>query len=249
MYRIALPPYLNSVPFHHLIDRNKVQVDFRTPQQLSERIHDYDLMLMPVVELFAHPELRVWQRYGIGCRGAVESVCVFYEGKLENVKKLKLCAESRTSNQLLKLLLNHKQIKAETLLDAENFDAELIIGDLALLNTSFFSQKMDLGKEWLAWTGLPFLFAAWTTPQKSLPKDLTDILETAFKQFFKNFKVNLKQLVETDGWNAHLIERYFSQCIRYDFDQDMEKGLRLFYQYLSQENDLPKWELIQVEIN
>ena len=44
---------------------------------------------------------------------------------------------------------------------ADQADAELVIGDSALLLGAGPETRLDLAEEWKRWTGLPFVFAAW----------------------------------------------------------------------------------------
>ena len=86
-----------------------------------------------------------------------------------------LSASSRTSVLLLELFCRHRwsiaprfaTARAEAV-DLESLsglphDAVLVIGDAALMLDARhgYSHKVDLGAEWKAWTGLPFVFAVW----------------------------------------------------------------------------------------
>jgi chorismate dehydratase len=84
-------------------------------------------------------------------------------------------ASSRTSVLLLELLCRHRwgiapqfaTVRAEApdlaSLTALPHEAVLVIGDAALhLSTqAVYPVRVDLGEEWKAWTGLPFVFAVW----------------------------------------------------------------------------------------
>jgi chorismate dehydratase len=123
----------------------------------------------------------------ITCDGPVHSVALFSKRPIEDLSgcTVLLSASSRTSVLLLELLCRHRwnirpqfaAARAEAP-DLSNLaqlphEAVLVIGDAALhLSTqSAYPVRVDLGSEWKAWTGLPFVFAVWaarrdTTPSK-----------------------------------------------------------------------------------
>jgi chorismate dehydratase len=86
-----------------------------------------------------------------------------------------LSASSRTSVLLLELFCRHRwgirphfaTARAEAgdleSLQGLPHDAVLVIGDAALMLGSrhSYQERVDLGSEWKAWTGLPFVFAVW----------------------------------------------------------------------------------------
>jgi len=92
-----------------------------------------------------------------------------------------LTASSRTSVGLLELLCRDRwhvaprfaQARAEANdLDALArlpHEAVLVIGDAALLLAArgLYAHRYDLGAEWKAWTGLPFVFAVWAARRQA----------------------------------------------------------------------------------
>src|SRR5262249_42972395 len=83
-----------------------------------------------------------------------------------------LDTSSRTSVALIQVLCRHKyRIRPEFVphgpdvaVMIRDYDAGLLIGDPALEADSgqLGATKIDLGSEWTAMTGLPFVYAAWT---------------------------------------------------------------------------------------
>ena len=109
---------------------------------------------------------------GIGSRGPVASVALFSRVPLEDIRRIALDSSSRTSVALVKVLCRHRfHIAPEFAshgphLDVmtRDSDAALLIGDPALEadHEALGLLKIDLGAEWTAMTGLPFVYAAWT---------------------------------------------------------------------------------------
>jgi chorismate dehydratase len=93
--------------------------------------------------------------------------------------------EASTASWLLDVLLRVKyqvQPAAYGPLQAPH-DAFLLIGNQGLrqrLGVSGFPHTYDLGAEWHAWTGLPFVFARWMVRQDVSPRDLALLDETLY---------------------------------------------------------------------
>lgn len=128
----------------------------------------------------------------ISCDGPVRSVMLFSRQPAERLDgaRVLVSRSSMTSVALLDLLfanvwMAHPQfIPADTEIadlahpgpgGHDPHDARLIIGDAALLLSSGASDiaagyphAYDLGAEWKAWTGLPFVFAVWVA-QRATP--------------------------------------------------------------------------------
>src|SRR6185436_11002092 len=60
-------------------------------------------------------------------------------------------------------------------------DAALIIGDVALFldHAAAGVRKIDLGEEWTAMTGLPFVYACWTGWPEALTRRNVELLQRA----------------------------------------------------------------------
>jgi len=91
--------------------------------------------------------------------------------------------ETSTSVRILKLLLEQRYgVKdARWTTPGAEADAVLLIGDEALRQRgrpSRFACCTDLGTEWVEWTGLPAVFAAWVI-RRRLDEDTRTTLTTA----------------------------------------------------------------------
>jgi chorismate dehydratase len=131
----------------------------------------------------------------ISCDGPVRSVMLFSHEPAESLdgKRVLVSRSSMTSVHLLELLFEHVwrahpvfvpgDAEADSIGkdDPSEVAARLVIGDAALMLQSaehplaqahggFYQHVYDLGAEWKAWTGLPFVFAVWVA-QRSTPVD------------------------------------------------------------------------------
>jgi chorismate dehydratase len=74
--RFGAVQYLNTKPLVHGLAGAGIELAFDLPSRLADRLTagHLDVALIPVVELFRHPEHRLVSDACIGCRGAVMSV-------------------------------------------------------------------------------------------------------------------------------------------------------------------------------
>ena len=168
--RLGVVPYLNVSPLIFGLDQDgDFQLVREVPSKLADRLHagEVDLGMIPSVE-YAAGEYAIVPGVGICSRGPVQSVNLFHRCALRDVRRIALDSSSRTSVALLRVLLRERfflQPEYVTLPPPvgpmlESADAALVIGDPAL----YFEgdgNRLDLGKEWTEWTGLPFVWAFW----------------------------------------------------------------------------------------
>jgi len=161
---------------NHLVSEGKLDVSVVSAVEYARDSRRYLLL----------PDL------AISCDGPVRSVMLFSSRPAEELgrERVLVSASSMTSVALLELLFEHVwQARPEFVRgDAEHGDAEhgdddagecvarLVIGDAALVladkrrrsGNGRYPYAYDLGQEWKAWTGLPFVFAVWVA-QRSTP--------------------------------------------------------------------------------
>ena len=149
------------------------------PSRLAQMLKDdeIDIGLIPVAAIPELPSYHIIGNYCIGTEGEIASVGLFSEVPMKEIKKIYLDYQSRSSVELLKWLMTESWgIKPEIVqAEDENYRREikgttagLVIGDRALEQRKISTFIYDLGSEWRAITGLPFVFAAWVST-KPLP--------------------------------------------------------------------------------
>lgn len=172
--RIGCVPYLNARP---LVRGIEDRTAFDVPSLLADRFvgGDYDVALIPVFEAFRLPDAAIVDGVSIACLGAVRSVLLAHREPLAATAEIVLDPASRTSANLLRVLLAGRFHLAPRLVSssADPLAARLIIGDPALA----FQDRhppgwhiLDLGQAWHEWTGLPFVFAVWALRQGTAPQ-------------------------------------------------------------------------------
>ena len=180
--------YLNTKPliygFEQGMMKDEIELVIDYPANIADALiaGKIDIGLIPVAVLPQMKEYYIIGDYCIGCDGPVASVCLFSEVPLDQIETVLLDYQSRTSVLLVKILLKEYWKINPVLISAnagyENSvtgtTAAVIIGDRALKKRIESNYTFDLGQYWKAYTGLPFLFAAWVSRKPLTEKFIFD---------------------------------------------------------------------------
>ncbi len=241
--KISAVSYLNTKPFIYGIYRSElaelVDLQLDIPSECARKLAagEVDMALAPVAVLPEIPEPHVVSDYCIGAEGAVKTVCLFSEKPLGEVRRVYLDFHSKTSVELTRLLCReHWKIAPELLPAPPDFlekiggdTAALVIGDRAIGLENRFEFVEDLGEAWSAWSGLPFVFAAWVS-RRPLPGEFLEKFNAGLRLGIESLPELLKILPAMPGFD---VEDYFRRCIRYDLDEAKWAGMNLFLEKIS----------------
>ena len=244
---IARIPYLNSEPFYALwADAPGTTVDL-PPRALGEaaRAGLADAGLMAAADWFTlDPMFERVGNLGITCRGAVDSVLLFARRPFEELDgaTVDLTEHSQTSVALTRILLAqryglrdvHYRRRAVESGAPPTGDAWLLIGDAALAarRAGPGAHVLDLGQAWLAWTGLPFVYAVWAV-RAALPLEerarLAAFLEASLAAGEADLPgIAARYAAHAPGLgDAAFLARYLA-AFRYRLGPDEERGLDRF---------------------
>ncbi len=198
---------------------------------------EIDIGLVPVAIIPRLQEAHIITDYCIGAVGRVESVGIFSEVPLEQVGKLILDYQSRTSVNLARILLKEywkKEVEIEQAKEdyrhlIKGTTAAVVIGDRALTQQKISAYYYDLSEAWQQHTGLPFVFAAWVA-NKPVDVDFEDAFNRANAYGIQHIDEVVDGLVFAD----YDLKKYYTQNISYTLDEAKRKGLDLFLQKLTQ---------------
>lgn len=147
----------------------ELTVDY--PAKIAGQLIDgtVDVGLVPVAIIPKLKESHIISDFCIGAESPVASVCLFSEVPLQEIKRIYLDYQSRTSVALLKILVReYWKLDVELVETADAYeglikrtDAGLVIGDRALRQRLVSPFIYDLAEHWIRFTSLPFVFAAW----------------------------------------------------------------------------------------
>ncbi len=239
--RVGAVSYLNTKPLVYGFEQGMMKDEITLINDYPARIasmllnEEIDVGLVPVAII---PEMEEWfiiSDYCIGTEGEVASVCLFSEVPLHNVETVLLDYQSRTSVALAKVLLReYWKITPEFIHAREDFrdhikgtTAGLVIGDRALQQRSISPYVYDLGAAWKDYTGLPFIFAAWISNKK---------LDAGFIQSFNKATQtgldHIDEIVRQNLYEWFNLEKYYTQYISYNLDDEKRNGMNLFLEKL-----------------
>ncbi len=236
--KIALVEYFNTLPFYDALLHDK-SIDEenllnRNPGECAALFYSgqAELALIPVVPFLLNGNAKLITNYCIGTEGEVRTVCLMSKVPLNEIKHVCLDSHSRTSVQLFHLLSKgfwnispeHSVVSVNEL-NLQEHDAILMIGDKVFKNENRFRYTYDLGKEWLKWTGLPFVFAVWVC-KNHLSSAIEVRLNSIFERSFENLPILLKEY-EQDNQSFDL-ENYYEKNISFNFDEKKKMALKRF---------------------
>jgi chorismate dehydratase len=195
------------------------------PTELIRRLRlgELDAALVSSVEAVRQPGYRVAKGLGIACKREIRSVRAFRRPGVP-IRSVGLDQSSATSVALLRLLLArvHQAAVASDVQFAtiaptlqphgSPHDLVLLIGDTGLAAEAGGREVWDLGREWVRWTGLPFVFALWVLHPQSDPEVVLPVLHRA--------RARGRGLGPVDGTHG---------AAHYDLDADDQRGVHRFW--------------------
>lgn len=218
---------------------DRIELIENYPSEIAKMLlnNEIDIGLVPVAILPQLKESYILTDYCIGAEQEVASVAMFSEVPIENIETVLLDYQSRTSVNLAKILLKEYWKKEVVLQDAkEDFRshikgnvAGIVIGDRALEQKNISPYMYDLAANWISFTGLPFVFAAWIA-NKPISEDFEDAFNRA-----NAYGINhIDEVVAEQQNTAYDLKKYYTENISYQLTANKRKGLALFLEKLSQ---------------
>ena len=241
--RVGAVSYLNTKPliygFEHGMMAESVELKIDFPSKIAGMLleDEIDVGLIPVAIIPEMKEHYIISDYCISCDGAVASVGLFSDVPLNKIEKILLDYQSRTSVELLKILVKDywnidpviEMTVGEYQSKISGTTAALIIGDRALEQRKVSPYIFDLGLEWKKFTGLPFVFAAWVS-NKKLDSKFTDAFNKA-NAFGLN---NLDLVLRENPFDTFDLGDYYTKYINYKLDDNKLYALKNFMEKLQQ---------------
>ncbi|MDB5011051.1 MAG: radical protein [Mucilaginibacter sp.] len=240
--KISAVNYTNTKPFLYGIQHtdiiNQIDLSLDIPADCAQKLIDdkVDIGLIPVAATLNLPYWEIVATYCIGATGPVNSVFIFSNCAIEDVKHIQLDPESRSSNNLAKVLLkNFWKIAPEQITNADDYSfsidphtAFVQIGDRTFGKTKKYPFVYDLAGEWQKLTGLPFVFAAWIA-NKPIPVAFVEEFNTSLKYGLDHRAEVLKELPPRSDFD---MEDYLMHKLDFILNEDKKKALYLFLEYI-----------------
>jgi chorismate dehydratase len=240
--RISAVSYTNTKPFlyglQHSAISDKIELSLDNPSDCAQKLIDdvVDIGLIPVAATLSLPQWEIVSAYCIGAVGAVNSVFIFSNCDIKDVRQVQLDPQSRSSNNLARVLLkNFWKVQPELITDAPDYSAStdsqtafVQIGDRTFGKKGQYPFVYDLAEEWQKFTGLPMTFAAWIA-NKPIPADFIQEFDRALKYGLDHRPELLKVLPQRTDFD---LEDYLMHKLDFDLTDDKKKALYLFLDYI-----------------
>lgn len=266
--RLGRIPYINCYPVYGAIDRGLVtcpaDIVTGTAADLNDLLAagELDLSVVSAVEYARDAAAyHLLPDLAISCDGPVHSVKLFATRPVEELDGATVLrtSSSRTSVLLLELLCRHRwrvaprfaTVRAEPsdLAALEGFphDAVLVIGDAALVLAASdrYPVQVDLGAEWKAWTGLPFVFAVWAARREADQRRVRAVHERLLAS--RAWGLDHLDLLADQAWAttgvARQVCRDYLGDLDYGFSYRHLAGLTDFFRRLAADGLVPDGSL------
>ncbi|MGY4384323.1 chorismate dehydratase [Pedobacter sp. UYP24] len=236
-FKISAVAYTNTKPFIYGISHSdiasKIELSLDIPSDCAAKLIDgqVDIGLIPVAAIPNVPNANIVASYCIGSVGAVNSVFIFSNVPVHEIKTLRLDSHSRTSNNLAKVLLKfYWQNDVDYITDIDTLtDAIVLIGDRTFGKKDSYSFAYDMGEEWMNFTGLPFVYAAWVA-NRTIPDEFISEFNKALALGLSYRKELLKELPVYQGFD---LEDYLFNKLDFELTDKKKEALQLFLSYIS----------------
>ena len=240
--KISAVSYTNTQPFiyglRHTGIINKIDLSLDIPSDCAQKLIDnqVDIGLIPVAAIINLPHWEIISDYCIGANGPVNSVFLFSNCDVQEIKTLQLDPESRSSNNLARVLLkNYWETNPKLVINAADYGqsadpytAYVQIGDRTFGKKEKYKYVYDLAGVWKTFTGLPFMFAAWVA-NKPIPQQFMDEFNQSLKYGLDNRAAVINGLPHRNDFD---LEDYLMHKLDFSLTTGKREALDLFINYI-----------------
>jgi predicted solute-binding protein len=218
-----------------------ITLRFDVPSRCARLLADgeIDLGMVPSITYLDRPGDRIVPGVCIGSEGPVTSVALFTRRPRREIRTIALDASSRTSATLTRVLCAKRFEIGPTFVTHDpdltamlaRADAALLIGDPALFvdHQALGAEKIDLGSEWTAMTGLPFVWAFWSGRADAADARVVRALQDAATAGAADTDALADAYCEGDPARQAIARRYLRESIKCAMTDRAIDGLRLYY--------------------
>jgi len=240
--RISAVKYANTYPFIYGLKESgfekRVTLETDHPADCASKLinNTVDIGLIPVAALPLLKEYHIISDYCIGANGNVRTVMLLSNCPFGNIKNIYLDYRSRSSVNLTKVLAKNswkrefRWINTTKEFDFINIDldeAVVLIGDQCFEFENSFRYKIDLAMEWKKFSGLPFVFACWTS-NKQIDNTFINEFNEALKLGVNNIDGVVEMFGNTGAITGKTLKTYLIENIDFNFNEEKKAGLKLF---------------------
>ncbi len=246
--RISAVKYANTYPFiYGLLEsgfEKRVVLETDHPADCAAKLISgrVDIGLIPVAALPLVKDHHIISDYCIGANGNVRTVMLLSNSPFEEIRNIYLDYRSLSSVNLTKVLAKNSwkrkfnwmnTSKAFDFLNISLNEAVVLIGDQCFEFENSFRYKIDLAMEWKKFSGLPFVFACWTS-NKHLDNMFIKEFNQALRLGVNNIDAVADKFGQTGTITGEILRTYLIENIDFNFNDEKKTGLKLFLDLMSE---------------
>ena len=245
--RVGRIPYLHAEPFYFDMERRGIVLYEMVPSAIAAAVQDgeIDAGPVPVVDCFRLADsLQPVAGFCVATVRTTGHVFLYSTKPMTELHaaRIGVTDEAATASQLLDVLLRvqHQVQPAAYVSLQEAYDAFLLIGNDGLRRRGGargFPYIYDLGAEWYAWTGLPFVFSRWMARKDVDPTAIALLQDT----LYVGLEVGVDALygISEPREDLLMLPRDIAKYIRdfrYYIGTSEQKAIAQFRHYLQEKN-------------
>ncbi len=240
---VSAVSYLNTWPlvwgFLHGPQRGLFDFRFDLPADCASAVGGgaADVGLVPCAEL-DRTGLDFLPDLGIACEGPVRSILLISRKPWREIRTLAADSGSRTSVALARILLAERYGATPLIVPhvpalhrmLKECDAAVIIGDPALhLDPAALPyETLDLGAEWVAWSGLPMVFAVWAGRGRFLTQEVAGAFRASYEWGKARTGEMAQRAARERGFREDVARDYLTRRIVYELSARHLEGMATF---------------------
>lgn len=235
MLKVGFINYKNTIPFNvENIEHIDIVRDY--PSNLNRLLfqNQIDVGIISSGEYIEHYfKYFILPDLSISSKKDVRSVVILSNKPIENIDRIYLTRESKTSIFLTKIVFEkflNKKPEYEYLNSIKNKEAVMLIGDKALELQGKFRYCYDLSNLWYSFTSLPFTFALWCVNKESFLTKKDEIINLWHK--LKENRENFFKKIDLSDIDS--VTKEYLKNIDYSLTDIHIESLNLFSKYLQE---------------
>lgn len=229
--RVSAVSYTNTKPFAYGLKHagpflEQIELSYDVPADCANKLieNKADIGLVPVAALLHIPNYHIISDYCIGAVEPVNSVFIFSNKPAGEIRTVRLDKQSRTSNNLAKVLLKYYWKTETEFIEEGEADAFVEIGDRTFGKKDKYPFVYDMAEEWIRFTGLPFAFAVWAS-NKPLDSEFIAEFNRVLKYGIDHREEVLKELEPRTDFD---LRDYLTRRIDYPLTPEKRKAITKF---------------------
>lgn len=260
--RLGAVSYLNTLPLVEGLGKlSDVALTLTAPARLIDLLMEgaIDAGLISLIDAQrAAAPLALIPVGMIASDGPTMTVRLFSARPIEQIRRVGVDADSHTSVALLRLILSRAFGVRPSIMELDieshfsrsgadeskqdEFDAVLIIGDkvvTSVLTAERYPHQIDLGEQWKALTGLPFVYAMWMCRADQAQEPWVATVGAVIDRQRRHNATRLDWIVGARaglrGWKRERARAYLGSSLQYEVTDRHREAVEKFFELCAQD--------------